>query len=714
MKANKEYRLSFTEQAKKIVSEMTLEEKVFLMSGNDNLVDVLIKKKEEHYNQFPYIAGGNERLGIPAIKFCDGPRGVDCGVGKSTCFPVSMCRGASFDPELEEKIGHAVGREVLAHGGNFYGGVCINLPYNPGWGRSQETYGEDSFALGEMGSALLRGVQDENVIACEKHFAFNSMENGRFRVNVKCDKRTEREVYLPHFKRCIDEGAACLMSSYNQYDGTFCGHHDYLLNQVVKDEWDFDGFIMSDFLIGIRDTVEAANGGMNVEMRDCKFFGEHLIKAVESGLVPEEKIDDAALRIVRTLLAFEQARKESGKTYDETILGCDEHRALALCAAREGITLIQNENHCLPFNKDKTKKIAVLGRLAESDNLGDYGSSRVFPKHVVTVTEGLKNILPDAELLIETGEDLEKAKQYAKDADAVIYVVGYDHDDEGEHLGGSDILEVAQGIFKTHPEILAPYASFISQGALSSAFFEKEGGDRLNGLGLHAEDIQLILETGKLNQNSAIVLIGGNAIVMDEWKEAVSAVLMGYYPGQEGGQAIAEILFGNVNPSGKLPFTVPHKEEDLPQVDWLADEVFYGYYNGYRYLDKKKIEPAVPFGFGLSYTNFEISDASFEKTEEGITASCKVRNIGDIAGSEVVQVYVGYSQSTIDRPVKTLQGFKKISLEPNEEQKVILFVPWENLRYYNEKENSWVLEEMAYEVFIGTSSDEKNLIKDEV
>src|SRR5699024_4298522 len=225
---NKQYRLSYNSKAKEIVSQMSLEEKVHLMSGKVSMEMMLDDFKERHYNWRPYPAGGNDRLGVPEMKFVDGPRGAVSG--NSTCFPVSMSRGATFDKKLEEQIGNAIAKEIRAHGGNLFGGVCINLPYNPGWGRSQEVYGEDSFQLGAMGSALVKGIQEEKVIACVKHFAFNSMELARFDVNILADKRTEQEVYLPHFKDCVDVGAASVMSAYNLYEGTHCGHNDYLLN----------------------------------------------------------------------------------------------------------------------------------------------------------------------------------------------------------------------------------------------------------------------------------------------------------------------------------------------------------------------------------------------------------------------------------------------------------------------------------------------------
>lgn len=682
MKCTKEHRLSFTEQAKKIVDSLTLEKKVSLMGGDVGLEEMLAdlqENAEKHYNYIPYSAGGIKSKNVPPMMFCDGPRGVVCGNHKSTCFPVTMLRGASFDPQLEEKIGHAIGKEVRAFGGNLFAGVCINLPYNPGWGRSQETYGEESYHLGEMGSALLRGVQSENVIACIKHFAFNQMEISRFKVSVECDKRTEREVFLPHFKRCIDEGAACVMSSYNLYKGVHCGHNDYLLNQVLKGEWDFDGFVMSDFIWGVRDTVEAANGGQDMEMCCTQFFGEKLVRAVKEGKVPESRIDDAALRIVRTLLAFQDA---DNKKYDDSVIGCKEHIALALESAREGITLIQNNNKVLPLNKSSMKKVVVLGKLGDREDIGDHGSSQVHPAYIVKPLQGIANVSPETDVVYYSGEDIEHAKELAKNADAVIFVVGYDYDDEGE---------------------------FISEDQ-SKSYTGSMGGDRTKSLGLHKNEIRLLKEVAPVNQNSVAVLIGGNMIMIDEWKDSVSSIIMAYYPGMEGGTAIAEIIFGNVNPSGKLPFVIPHKETDLPQVNWDTTSQVYDYYHGYTKLEKEGIQPSVPYGFGLSYTSFSVKDAEFHTDEKKVFASCQVTNTGETEGTEVVQMYVGFKNSSVDRPVKILRGFKRVSLKPGETKKVSIECPVEQLCWYNPDTDKMELEHMDYEIYIGTSSDNKDLL----
>jgi beta-glucosidase len=469
------------------------------------------------------------------------------------------------------------------------------------------------------------------------------------------------------------------MSSYNFYHGVKCGHHDYLLNKVLKEEWGFDGFIMSDFGWGVTDTVEAANGGQNMEMCGTIWFGERLVRAVQDGFVSEEAINDSALRIIRTLLAFAD---EDDKTYDESVLACPEHIELALQSAREGITLIQNKKNVLPLSREKAKKIVILGKLGEKENIGDHGSSQVFPPYVVTPFQGIAKAAPDSSVVFYNGEDLETAKELAADADAVIFVVGFDHDDEGEYVSEDQ----------------------------NDNYTGAMGGDRKISLGLHEDEIRLLKEVGPVNENSTAVLIGGNMILMEEWKDCVSAILMAYYPGMEGGTALAEILFGDVNPSGKLPYVVVKKEEDLPYVNWDTHFQHYDYYHGYTKLEKEGIEPAVPYGYGQSYTTFEVSKPEFSGSEQGITARCSVTNTGKRQGDEVVQLYVGFENSKADRPVKILRGFERVSLNPGETKTVELFCPADELTWYDANHNTYVLDHMEYQVYIGTSSDNKDLL----
>jgi beta-glucosidase len=678
---SKQDRLKFTGKAKQIVEQMSLEEKVYLMSGRINPFDMgdtfNHPSADNHYNVFPYPAGGNERLAIPEMKFCDGPRGVVCH--RATCFPVTMARGATFDEELEEQVGEAIAREIRAFGGNFFGGVCINLPYNPGWGRSQEVYGEDTCHLGKMGSALVKGVQKHNVIACIKHYAFNSMENARFTVSVDADARTEREIYLRHFKDCIDTGAASVMSSYNRYKGVYCGENRYLLRDVLKGEWDFDGFVVSDFVWGTKSTVDAANNGLDIEMCNTNYYGDKLVQAVRENKVREEVIDDAAIRIVRTLLAA--AKSEDPESYDPSVISCNAHISLAKKVAEKSMTLIKNENGVLPFDK-KLDHILVLGKLANVEDIGDHGSSRVFPYYTVTPLQGIVDIAGESKVTYYSGEDTGKAIELAKNADAVIMVVGYNHDDEGEYVTPTDEMKLDKPM----------------------------GGDRRN-LGLHRHEVDLINAVGKVNKKNAVVLIGGNMILIDDFKDSATAILMAYYPGMEGGTVIAETLFGDNNPGGKLPFVIVHDEKDLPEVDWDAKEIVYDYYHGYARLEKNKVAPSVPYGFGLSYTKFDIGSPSCEAARGTVTARVQVTNTGSREGDEVIQLYIGKEDSAVDRPVKALKGFARVTLQPGETKTVTVSCPVEKLEYYSEDEKGWKLEKGKYQAYIGNCCSDAYLKK---
>ena len=672
--------MKFDIRAIEIVSQMSLAEKISLMSGSITPEKMMhdFSTPGYHYNMVPYPAGGNDRLGVPNLRFCDGPRGVVSG--NSTCFPVTMGRGATFDIDLEERVGKAIGREVRANGGNYFGGVCINLPYNPGWGRSQEVYGEESFHLGEMGKALVRGVQSQNVVACIKHYAFNSMEISRFKVSVTCDERTEQEVFLPHFKDCIDEGAASVMSAYNLYNQVYCGHSEYLLKKVLREDWGFDGFVISDFVWGVKDTVAAANGGQNVEMPCTMLFGEKLLKAVEDGFVSEASIDESAVCIVRTMLAFEEA--QDPEQYPQSVICCDDHKKLALECAHKSLTLMKNDG-VLPFSSS-VKKVAVIGKLGNKENIGDHGSSRVFPPYVVTLPQALKK--RNLEVVICDGSDAEEAGRVAASVDAVMIVAGYDHDDEGEYV--------------------APADEMID---METAGMDSVGGDREN-LGLHKEEAELIKAVGGINPKTVAILIGGNTIITSDFDQSVPAMMMAYYPGMEGGTAIADIVFGDVCPSGKLPFVVPYDAEDLPYVKWDTERQYYEYYHGYARLEKMGIKPEFPYGFGLSYTKFTLSEEQVTVSDSVVTASCNVKNVGSVSGDEVVQLYIGFENSLIDRPKKLLRGFARVSLNPGEEKKVTISCPIEKLKYYDPVYAQWKLEDISYTAFIGTSCDEKDLL----
>ena len=658
MTSSKEYRLGYSKKARELVSQMNFNEKVKLIAGNCKVYESM---GIGSYNSKPYGAGGCKRLGFPEMLFCDGPRGCVCG--NSTCFPVTMARGATFDPELEEKVGAAIGEEIRAHGGNFYGGVCINLPYNPGGGRSQETYGEDSVHIGKMGCALVKGVQSQNVIACIKHFAFNSMENSRFWVNVTADKRTEREVYLPHFKKCIEAGAGAVMSSYNRYNGKFNGANKYLLEDVLRKEWGFDGFVVSDFFFGLHSTSGGLNSGLDVEMNiRRKYTVANVKRAIKSGKVTMKQLDAACFKIVRTLLAFTEAKDK--KTYEKSLIACPEHIALAREVAEKSVTLLKNENNLLPLDRSKYKNIAVVGDLAKVENIGDYGSSQVHPPYIKTFMQALKENYGDINVTFVPTAAVKRKADEIKKADAVILLCGMRHGDEGEYI-------------------------FII------------GGDRKQ-LGLKRHEAEMLQFAGSLNKNTAAIIMGGNVIRMHEWKDSINSILMAYYPGMEGGNALADIIFGKVNPSGKLPFAIGQKDSDYPEVDWISLEQHYGYYNGYRKLEKDGKAVDFPYGFGLSYTDFELSDIKLKETDGAKAVfEVTVKNTGSRSGAQVVQLYSAWNGSVVDRPVKTLSDFRRVELEAGESKTVTLEVEKKDLAYYHEAVG-FIEEDILYTAFIGT------------
>lgn len=676
----KSYREKYQKQAEAIAGRMTLEEKVKLMSGKASLEEAqgaIRRRLLTHYNETPYLAGGNERLQIPPISFVDGTRGVVCGKGVFTCFPSVVARGATFNQELEKKIGVAMGEEVLDAGGNFFGGVCVNMPYHPGWGRAQESYGEDGCLLGKMGAALVEGVQSRGVIACVKHFAFHSMENVRHRVNILCDKRTEREVMLPHFLKCIQAGAGAVMCSYNFYQGEKCGQSPYLIREILKGEWGFDGIVISDFTWGIKDTRLAAEAGMDVEMPHTFYYGEKLKMLVQNGGLSEELIEEAAVRIIRTLLAHQakiKKRKKDGQDYSG-------HRKLAFQCAAEGITLLKNERKLLPI-KSRGKRIVVLGRQADLEITGDQGSSQVYPPYVVTPLQGIVQNAAGAEVVYYGGDSCPHIRRLCENADYVIIVAGNDSTVEGECVDVDTQSKNKKG---------------------------RLGGDRTDGLGLGDDDSRLIHTVADVRSDAVLILIGGSMICMEEWHHCVDAILMMYYAGMEGGNALGQILFGKVNPSGKLPFSVVRDEKDLPEINWQADEQRYEYYHGYTLLDKRDRSPRYVFGYGISYTSFRLTEYDAQYKNGRICASATLENTGRRAGAEVVQMYIGKQNSAVERPRKLLKDFCKKYLKPGQKERITLSCPVEDLAYYDEETGSFVCESGEYEVYVGTSSAQEDL-----
>lgn len=661
--------------AEALVGEMTLKEKIHMLQGHS--MGVTVKNfltKGRFYNGEAYPAGGCKRLGIPPVLFTDGPRGIV--MEKCTCFPVSMLRGASFDDELEYRIGEVFAKEASALNANLFAGICINLLRNPMWGRAQETYGEDPYLLGKMGVALTKAMQDNGIIACPKHYALNSIEDLRFSVNATADERTLHEVYLPHFKKCVDAGAMSIMGAYNKVNGTYACENKALLTDILRDKWGFDGFALSDFFYGIYDAARSLKSGMDVEMPYI-FRYALLGHKLKKGEITEVDIDKAVCRVLRALIKILPEHKE----YPKSVILSKEHTDLAREVAGKGMVLLKNKDKVLPIPDGK--KIAVVGRYANKRNTGDHGSSNVYSPYVITPYEGIKNRFGAENVTVYNGCDCKQAMTIASESDYIVVCVGSDWLQEGEFL-------VNLGNVRKKPK--------------------GSGGDRAD-LRIPEEDVKLIKALSQLGKKLIVNIMGGSAYIIKDWTDCAHAVLMSFYSGLEGGNALADILSGDVVPGGKLPFTIAQNAEDYPSFLHLGTEnkdIEYGYYHGYTLFDKKNIEPHFPFGYGLSYTEFSIDNADFENDGNIIKVRADVSNQGSVDADEVAQVYVGSENSEKDRPVKLLKGFKRVSVKAGETVKAEIDVEIEDIKFYNPEKGEWELDE-SYVIYAG--SDSRNIIR---
>ncbi len=672
-----------------VLAEATLSEKIGMMSGKG-----FFKQYAEDgglWGARPYRAGGGiERLSVPALWFTDGPRGV--ARGNSTCFPCSMARGASFDPDLEHRIGQIVSVEARAQGCNLSGAVCFNLLRHPAWGRAQETYGEDQFHLGVMGAAFGTGIQTHNVIATVKHFALNSMENARFTVDVQIDERTLHEVYLPHFRFALDAGVASVMSAYNKMNGEYCGQHRELLTDILRGEWGFEGFVHSDWVMGVYKPY-GASAGLDIENPEPLVFGQKLEKAVEDGHVEPQVIDTACRRILTTLYRF-AAAEDPLPEYPIALVASPDHIAVALEAAEKSAVLLTN-NAVLPLDDGAIKTLAVLGKLATLQNTGDNGSSRVRPPYVVTALEGLTRRLGSDAIVTGDEDDVDAAKAAASAADAIIVVVGNTAEDEGEYIPGD--IALGQADTASIPDEVK--AARVERPDRPIAI----GGDR-DSLALRPDQIALIEAAASTGKPVVVVIVSGSAITVEGWHDKVGAIIQTFYAGMEGGTALANLLFGDVSPSGKLPFTVARDESDYPFFDKTATEIEYGYYHGYALMDKKALSPRFLFGHGLSYADFTYRALKVRVATDSVEISVAVRNDSGIAADEVVQCYIGFPGVVADRPVKLLKAFQRVSVAAGATEIVNMIVPLGQLAWRNPATHGWEIETGPHKLWVGGNS----------
>ena len=700
-----------------LVAQMTLDEKVHCLDGGVPFWIGVGDITSGGYHSRPFRGARVERLGIPGFHFSDGPRGVV--VGEATAFPVSMARGATFDPELEVRVGDAIGKELRAIGADLYGGICVNLLRHPAWGRAQETYGEDPHHVGEMGASLTRGAQ-RHVMATLKHFALNSMENARFGVDVSIDERALHEVYLPHFKRIVDEGVACVMTAYNSVNGEWCGENTALISDILRDEWGFTGFVISDWIFGLRDGVKSLQAGLDVEMPYRMIRNAPIVSALSEGLITEELVGSAVARTLTTMLKFNVGKLPVS---DRSVVMCDEHLVLSQEVAEKSMVLLKNETvngaALLPLNLAAGSTIGVFGRLAGVRNIGDGGSSDVMAPNVVTPLQGITEHFADCNVVHNSEETLAAQVKQAKQSDVAIIVVGYTKEEEGEFIGDSEDTAPLLSLIprQDDPELAREYEKYMHENhhyapdelrikSRNGTF--SIGGDR-ESLRLMEVDVQLISSIARVQPRTIVVIVAGSAVVMSEWIDEVPAVLMGWYSGCNGGRALANVLSGAVNPSGRIPFVVPHDESHLPFFDRNAKAITYDYWHGQWKLDRDGNKAMFPFGFGCSYTSFEYSDVRVEFGEV-VKVQCSVRNTGAHNGATVVQVYAGHNESVIERPLRRLVAFKRIDVATGETVHVECDFPFSKIATRDTSNHDWFVESGLWICEVGQFSGDPHTL----
>jgi len=698
-------RLPAEKRVADLLSRMTVEEKAAMLSGSGWMESAPI-----------------ERLGIPAIKMADGPMGVRSWAGSSaitslpgappkvltTSFPAGVAMAATWDTDLVQREGQTIAQEVKALGRDMILGPTVNINRVPLWGRNFEGYGEDPYLAARLGVAYIRGVQGEGVIPAIKHFDANNEEFERHRIDEQIDERTLHEIYLPAFKAAVREaGVWSVMSAYNKVNGVHCAESVPLLHDILQKEFGFKGFVVSDWG-STYSTAATVNAGMDLEMPGGPpmqawlanphmqssgngagwLTADKVLAEVKAGHISETTLDDNVGRILRVIFVsglFDHPHTGGGE------VDTPAQRAVALQGATEGIVLLKNAASLLPLDAKKIHSIAVIGPNAAVARTGGGGSSLVRPMYAIAPLDGIR--------------------ERAGNRIAVKFALGVGMDGEDPAV---DTPAVRAGLLKEATD-LAAHADVAVVVVGRYPKLEGEGFD-VATMDLPAGQDELIQAVEQANPRTIVVLNTGDPVTMSKWIGQTPALLDMWYGGQEGGHALASILFGDANPSGKLPVSFPKEWEDSPAYGHYPGEnlkVDYaeGIYVGYRYFDTKNVEPLFPFGFGLSYTKFEYSGLTvtpyISAGKAGLTGavvSLKVRNAGSRAGAEVVELYVHDGHAKIDRPAHELKGFKRVELKPGESQTVAFTLGRGALSYWSPEKNAWTADPGTFEIQLGASS----------
>ncbi len=655
---------------KSLLQQLTLEEKAALCTGLGSWQTVDV-----------------ERLGIPRITVSDGPHGIrklknieDSGIAESlpaTCYPPAVALAATWNRELIKKVGEHLGDECISLDVDILLGPGVNMKRTPLCGRNFEYYSEDPYLAGELGAYFVKGVQNKGVGTSLKHYAANNQEYQRFTISAEIDERTLREIYLPAFEKIVKESQPwTVMCAYNKINGIFASEHYDLLTRILRSEWNFEGFVVSDWG-AVHNRVDALKGGLDLQMpgpndRDV----QKVVESVKNNILDEKVLDQAVERILRIIFQAKEIKKGHSE-FDK-----EKHHEFARKVATEGIVLLKNENNTLPIKN--VSSIAIVGKMAKEPRFQGGGSSLINPTKIDIPIDEIKKML---------GENVQ-----------IKYIEGYNKDRADKKVI-NEACEVAKQV-----DVVILFSGLPFE-------HESEGFDRKT-IELLESHIELIKAVANVNPKTILVLSNGSAISMHQWINDVPAVIEAYLLGQAGGGAIADILFGKENPSGKLAETFPMRKEHHPahlNYPGEAGKVRYGegLYVGYRYYDKKEIEPLFPFGYGLSYTTFSYSNLTVSKESfkdiEGVTVTVDITNTGNYPGKEIVQLYIHQINPKVDKPYKELKGFSKVKLQPNETKKAVFNLDSRSFAYYSVSYKSWVWDEGKYDILIGASSKDIRL-----